>query len=188
MKTVETLRAEHEGVLTVLAQLDRAVAAAEQGVPVPRAIFADIQEFFITFVDHCHHGKEEAEIFPRLEHGATAALMAQLDEEHTEGHDLAARYIAAVGGYLPGDAASGARLAAAARGYADFLRRHIELEDRELFPAIEASLAGADDELVAAFDRIEAEVIGPGTHERLHGMIDSLAGRIDPYVAAPVGD
>jgi hemerythrin-like domain-containing protein len=188
MKTIDTLRAEHEGVLAVLEQLERAVAAAEHGAPVPGSVFTDIQEFFITFVAHCHHGKEEAEIFPRLERGATAGLVARLDREHEEGHELVARYIAAVGSYCPGERASGARLAVAARGYADFLRRHIEAEDRELFPAIEASLAGADDELVAAFDRIEEEEIGPGTHERLHGMIDGLAGRIDRYVAAPVGD
>jgi hemerythrin-like domain-containing protein len=188
MQTIETLRAEHEGVLTVLEQLERAVAAAERGVPVPVAVFADIQEFFVTFVAHCHHGKEEAEIFPRLERGVTAGLMAQLDREHDEGHDLAARYIDAVAGYIPGHKAAGARLAAAARGYADFLRRHIALEDRELFPAIEAALSGVDEELVAAFDRIEEQEIGPGTHERLHGMIDGLSGRIDPYVAAPAGD
>ena len=184
MKTIDTLRAEHEGVLSVLAQLERAVAAAERGVAVPRTVFTDIQEFFIVFVADCHHGKEEAAIFPRLEFGATAGLMAQLDREHAEGHDLASRYVAAVSTYLPGDTASGAALAGAAREYAAFLRRHIDLEDRELFPAIEAALAGADDELVAAFDRIEEEEIGPGTHERLHGMIDGLAGRIDPYVAA----
>ena len=188
MQTIETLRAEHDGVLTVLAQLDRAVAAAERGAAVPISVFADIQEFFVTFVAHCHHGKEEAEIFPRLEGGAFAGLVAQLDREHEEGHELVGRYIDAVAGYCPGDRATGIRLAAAARGYADFLRRHIDLEDRELFPTIERSLAGVDDELVAAFARIEEEEIGPGTHARLHGMIDGLAARIDSYVAAPAGD
>jgi hemerythrin-like domain-containing protein len=188
MKTIDTLRAEHDGVLAVLDQLERAVAAAAHGAPVPGSVFTDVQEFFVTFVDHCHHGKEEAEIFPRLEGGATGRLVARLDRDHDEGHALAARYIAAVGSYYPGDRVSGTRLAAAARDYAGFLRRHIELEDRELFPAIEAALAGADDELVAAFDRIEEDEIGPGTHERLHRMIDGLPGRIDPYVATPVGD
>lgn len=188
MRTVDTLRAEHDGVLTVLAQLDRAIAAAERGVPVPRTVFADIQEFFVTFVSDCHHGKEEAVIFPRLERGATGGLMARLDREHGEGYDLAAHYIAAVRAYSPGDAITGGRLAGAARDYGAFLRRHIDLEERELFPAIEASLAGLDDELVSAFDRIEAEEIGIGTHERLHGMIDGLAGRIDPYAAGPSGD
>ncbi|MGI8915530.1 MAG: hemerythrin domain-containing protein [Chloroflexota bacterium] len=64
MKAVEVLRAEHDGVLIVLAELERAATAAEYAAPMPRGIFTDIQEFFSVFVDRCHHGKEEAEVFP----------------------------------------------------------------------------------------------------------------------------
>jgi hemerythrin-like domain-containing protein len=181
MQTVDTLRDEHNGVIAVLDQLERAVSAAEKGAAVPADVFADIQEFFAVFVDQCHHGKEEAELFPRLTSAPAVALVARLEAEHVTGRQLARAYAEATAAYTPGDIASAARLAAAARAYAAFLRRHIDLETTELFPATER-LADQDKDLVEAFERVEEEQIGPGTHERLHGMISGLPGRIDPWL------
>ena len=50
MRTIDTLRDEHAGVLLVLDELKRAVSAAERGAPVPVEVFRDIQEFFAVFV------------------------------------------------------------------------------------------------------------------------------------------
>jgi hemerythrin-like domain-containing protein len=149
---------------------------------VPRDFFADVQEFFAIFVDKCHHGKEEAELFPRLTSERGRALVERLEAEHVTGRRLAGAYASAVQAYQPGVADSGARLAAATEAYAAFLRAHIAVETDELFAATEL-LAEQDQELVDAFERIEEERIGPGTHERLHGMIDGLGGRIDPWLA-----
>jgi hemerythrin-like domain-containing protein len=182
MKTIDTLREEHDGVLFVLDQLERAVAAAERGAPVPTDVFGDIREFFAIFVDRCHHGKEEAELFPRLEGGPAEGVVKRLEAEHVTGRMLAAGFAEAAKAYRPGDVTSGGRLANAARAYATFLRQHIDLETSELFPATEA-LAAEDAALVEAFERIEEEKIGPGTHERLHEMIEGLPARIDPWLA-----
>lgn len=182
MKTIDTLRDEHNGVLFVLDQLARAVVAAERGAPVPKDVFTDIQEFFATFVDKCHHGKEESELFPRLTTAPARALVERLEAEHVTGRRLAGAYAAATQAYQPGVAESGARLAAAATAYATFLRAHIAVETDELFRATQA-LADRDQELYDAFERLEAERIGPGTHERLHGMIDGLGSRIEPWLA-----
>ena len=67
------------------------------------------------------------------------------------------------------------------------LRAHIAKENAELLPAIERELAGKDTEIVEAFKRIETDRMGAGTHERLHGMIETLAGRISPFLPAAVG-
>ena len=103
--------------------------------------------------------------------------------EHARGRQLAAAYAAAVQTYAPGDLASGQTLASAACAYAAFLREHIDEETRELFPAMTTKLAAEDAALVAAFERIEEEQIGPGTHERLHALIDAVPERIDPFVS-----
>ncbi|HEY8741479.1 MAG TPA: hemerythrin domain-containing protein [Chloroflexota bacterium] len=186
MQAIAVLRAEHDAVLVVLTELERAATAAEQGAFVPRSIFTDIQEFFTVFVDHCHHGKEEAELFSRMGEGAHAVVVQALALEHDTGRQRAAAYAAAVHSYVPGDRISGAQVARAARAYADLLRVHIEHETRDLFPAIAETLAAEDDQLVTAFERIEDEQIGAGTHERLHAMIDTLPGRISPWVRTPV--
>ncbi len=183
MKTVSILRAEHTAILQLLDQLEQAAAASERGIPIPADIFQDIQEFFTIFVDRCHHGKEEAEIFPRLQHGH-AALIERLEAEHATGRQSAFEFNQAVQTYLPGQAGPGSALAAAARAYVAFLRRHIDQETQELFPVLEQELWLEDQQLVDAFERIEEERIGSGTHERLHRMIDGLAGRLAPFLVA----
>jgi len=181
MQTIETLKAEHDAVLGVLTHLEHAADAATHGAPIPQDLFADIRELFAIFVDRCHHGKEEAELFPRLTSADDVALVRRLENQHVEGRRLASDYAAAVDAYRPGDASSGARLAAAVHAYADSLRGHIDLENRELMPAT-LGLAAQDHDIVEAFDRVEEERIGPGVHERLHEMIDGLPGRIEPWL------
>jgi hemerythrin-like domain-containing protein len=185
MQTTDALQAEHLGVLMVLDQLDRVIDAAERGAKVPAEIFRDIQEFFGVFVDRCHHTKEEAELFPRLKAHGAGAIARRLEEEHALGRTLAAAYGQAVDDYMAVTGAN-ARLASAARAYADFLRAHIELETRELFPAVELALAEEDQALTEAFERIEVDWIGAGTHERLHRMIEGLPARVDAYVRRPL--
>lgn len=182
MNTIALLSSEHTAILQVLEQVELAASALERGVPVPVDIFQDIQEFFTIFVDRCHHEKEEAEIFPRLaqDHGA---LIKRLETEHVAGRQYAKAFSQAVQTYQPGEMATGAALAAAARVYAAFLRKHIVQETQELFPVVVHALEADDQHLMTAFDRIEVERIGPGTHERLHGMIDGLEGRIAPLLA-----
>lgn len=182
MDTVAILSTEHAAILQVLEPLEQAVSAAAQGIPVPAEIFQDIQEFLMVFVDRCHHGKEEAELFPRLQPGH-AALIERLEAEHTTGRQLALAYAQAVQSYQPGNAPTGAALAAAARAYADFLRQHIDQETERLLPVVEQALEAEDQRLVAAFERIEVERIGAGTHERLHEMIKGLPGRVAPFLA-----
>jgi hemerythrin-like domain-containing protein len=178
MRTIDTLRAEHDGVLAVLEQLERAVAAAEAGTAMPADVFGDMEEFFRVFVDRCHHGKEETAVFPALG-GAGTPLVDQLEQEHGRGRLLARAYAAAVEEYRPTDPRTVHGLAVAARAYAAFLRAHIALETTELFPRLERTLtADQDAALERAFEEIEEQRIGPGTHERLHQMIGTLGPRI----------
>jgi hemerythrin-like domain-containing protein len=181
METTNTLQTEHNAVLYVVQQLEHAAEAAASGQPVPKDVFADIEEFFRVFVDRCHHGKEETVLFPRL---TTAGLPQQLEAEHAEGRRLAQAYAAASEAYRPGDPASGAAVQRAAADYAAMLRAHIAKENAELLPVVDRELAAEDAALAEAFERIETERIGAGTHERLHGMIETLAGRLAPFMPA----
>lgn len=180
MQSTEILRTEHNAVLAVLEQLDRATALATSGIPVPRDIFEDILEFFVVFVDHCHNGKEEAAVFGQIDWDARGKrLVSQLIAEHEVSRRLAAAYSDAVAAYMPGDRASALALANAVGAYGAALRQHITEEDEELLPSMEQTFAHDEDTRVAhEFDRIELEEIGEGVHERLHGMIDSLPSRI----------
>lgn len=179
MRTVDDLRTEHHIVLEVLDLLERAVSAAERGALVPAEVFTDIQEFFTTFVDRCHHGKEEAEVLPRLKAGANADLAQRLEEEHSTGRRLAGTYAEAVEYYVPGEAETSTKLADAARAYSALLREHIEFETKELFPVMDSELSPQDAVMFEGFEHIEEERIGPGMHEQLHAMVEGLEARLE---------
>jgi hemerythrin-like domain-containing protein len=179
VQTVTTLEEEHAAVLLVVTQLERAADAAARGVPVPAAIFADIVEFLRVFVDRCHHAKEETVLFPLLG-GDGAALTERLRTEHEAGRQLAEQFAAAVRDYTRSGSGTAARLARAARAECDHLCAHVDLETRELLPLVGRTLSGeADAAAEHGFAQVEEQRIGPGTHERLHGMIEHLAPRLD---------
>jgi hemerythrin-like domain-containing protein len=184
METTDALQTEHNAVLYVLDQLEQATGAAAAGQAVPADVFTDVGEFFRVFVDKCHHGKEETVLFPRLK---DAGMRRTLEAEHDQGRQLAKAYTAAVAGYVPGDTAGATAVQRAARDYGALLRQHIARETDCLLPTVERELAADDHELAEAFERIETERIGAGTHERLHGMIETLPGRVAPFLGAPAG-
>ena len=184
MQGLEQLAAEHAAVLDVLGHWDRAAALAAVGAPVPAALFTDMREFFAVFVNRCHQTKEEAVIFPALMAGAEALLIERLRAGHDAGRLLVGQVGTAVEAYRAGDEVTARRLAEAARAHSTFLRKHIALETAELFPAVERVLSTSDDQLVAAFERIERDEIGAGVHERLHSMMEHLPERLRAVAAA----
>jgi hemerythrin-like domain-containing protein len=183
MTSANILLHEHQAVLTVLARQDMAIAALERGVAVDPSIFADLEQFFSLFVGKCHHGKEEQLVFPVLRR--SAALVSDIDKleaEHIEGAALIEAYGAARKAYAEQGMAAAGELAAAARTYSDFLSNHIVVEnERVLERASGITTANEEAALVAAFDRFEEDVMGKGTHERLHAMIDTLGPRLEAY-------
>ncbi|HVP22916.1 MAG TPA: hemerythrin domain-containing protein, partial [Conexivisphaerales archaeon] len=67
MGPLEDLRAEHEGILLMLRILEGVCARLVPGGRLDVTHLDQIMEFFVVFVDKCHHGKEEEFLFPALE-------------------------------------------------------------------------------------------------------------------------
>ena len=60
--------------------------------------------------------------------------------------------------------------------YAKLLRRHIQKEDNVLYPMADRVLTGQDQQALAeAFEKVEAQEIGQGVHEKYHRLAHELA-------------
>jgi len=155
------LREEHEVILRALALLERFGQKLEAGEPMDRDGLTWLREFFSTFADRCHHGKEEQHLFPALErHGIPrdGGPLGVMLHEHEEGRAL-------LRAMAQGD---DRRTAEAIRRYAALLRAHIDKENGVLFPLAERVLPGEEQRgLVGAFEAVEHAVAGPGVHARL---------------------
>jgi hemerythrin-like domain-containing protein len=174
---------EHTAIAGVLDSQEVALLALERGIAVDPGIFADLHQFFSLFVGKCHHGKEEQLLFPVLRHSQDLRTsLDQLETEHEEGHALELQYDGAQQHYAAQGLAVAAPLVATARAYAAFLRRHIALENASVLERATAVISSTEDAaIVSAFDRFEEDVMGKGTHEQLHSMIDALGPRLKSY-------
>ncbi len=175
----EILRKEHATILHMLEVTTEVTNRLDRGQKVAPQTLADILDFFHTFADRCHHGKEEDLLFPLLEPKGLprqAGPVGVMLHEHEAGRGLLRQLADGADDYRQDKPEAGQQWAAAARGYVALLRQHIIKENDILFRMAEEVLSAQEQQQLATqFDRVETEKLGVGTHERLHQMMARLA-------------
>ncbi|MFA6563663.1 MAG: hemerythrin domain-containing protein [Verrucomicrobiia bacterium] len=179
MKPTDILSSEHRVIEQVMDCLERIIAEANANGRLDAASARDAVSFFRTFADQCHHGKEETHLFPAMEAkgfprdgGPTGVMMA----EHESGRACVRAMNEAIDAAAAGDSAALRRFAEAGAGYIGLLRQHIEKEDHCLFSMADQALTDEDQaELLAKFEKVEAEEMGHGTHEKFLAIAGALA-------------
>jgi hemerythrin-like domain-containing protein len=178
MKSLDELRAEHDGIKLMLKILSAIVDQAEKGGQVDTDHLNQIMEFMMVFVDNCHHGKEEELLFPALtaagvplEGGPVGVML----HEHTLGRRSVQAMFDALADYKAGDEKAIQDFAANARQYINLLNAHIDKENNVLYPMGEKLLSNETDaRLLEGFETIEHDRIGEGKHEQFHEMLQRL--------------
>ncbi|WP_319406765.1 hemerythrin domain-containing protein [uncultured Desulfosarcina sp.] len=179
MNAIEDLREEHEAVRLTLRILDKIIVETSKAGRVPRPGDMDqLLDFFSIFVDTCHHGKEEEQLFPAMEavgvsrDGGPIGVMLK---EHEEGRGHVKAMRAALKRSHEGTTGAVDDLIRHARAYIQMLEQHIQKENRVLFPMAIRHLSTAKlNELNDGFEKIETDKIGTGRHEAFHRMLDSM--------------
>jgi len=181
-KATDVLRNEHKAVLKMLDATEEVAGRIQRGIPVTPEILSGLLEFLRIFADRCHHGKEEDCLFPMLEQkgmphdGGPIYVMLH---EHDQGRQLIRNMAEASEAYASGRKDAGLRWADAALGYAALLRSHIAKENDVLFVMADRLLSESEQAgLVEAFEKIEINKLGAGTHERIHGLMEKLHAEI----------
>jgi len=181
MKPTEILSSEHRVIEQVLDCLERMIDESQQQKRLDPQPARDAVAFFRAFADQCHHGKEEVHLFPAMEAkgfprdgGPTGVMLI----EHEQGRSYVRGMDEAIDAAADGDAAALERFADQGRRYITLLREHIEKEDHCLFTMADQAFTDADQQtLMEKFEKVEAEEMGHGTHERYLKIAQELAGR-----------
>jgi len=181
MKPTEILSNEHRVIEQVLACLQKMIEQSQSQQKLAEQPARDAIAFFRMFADRCHHGKEEAHLFPAMEAkgfsretGPTGVMLREheLGRAHVRGMDQAIEAAAA------GDAEALRQFAEHGRAYIELLREHIQKEDHCLFAMADQAFDQQDQQtLLDAFQRVEAEEMGAGTHETYLKIGNDLADR-----------
>mgnify|MGYP005839600127 CR=1 FL=1 len=181
MKPTDTLKHEHQIILMVLDAAEREVRRIQDGGPVDAGKAEKMLDFIRNFADRCHHAKEENLLFVRMgQRGmpTDSGPIAVMLYEHDEGRARVRAVADALPQATQGDATAITTVTANLLAYTQLLRAHIDKEDNILYPMADRLFTPADQQaLTEAFERVEAEEIGAGVHERYHQLAHELAGQ-----------
>jgi len=182
MKPTEILSGEHRIIEQVLDCLEKIAQNCAMEGRLDRTLAEQALDFSRNFADRCHHGKEETQLFPAMEAkgfprqgGPTGVMLS----EHEQGRAHVRAMADAIEKAAAGGREAVAQFAAHAQGYVGLLREHIEKEDHCLFTMANQALTEDDQQrLLAAFENIEHEHMGLGTHEKFLNLADELSDRL----------
>ena len=182
MKPTEILSGEHRIIEQVLDCLEKIAQNCATEGRLDKTSAEQALDFFRNFADRCHHGKEETHLFPAMEAkgfprqgGPTGVMLS----EHEQGRAHIRAMAEAIEGAAAGESEAVAQFINHAQGYVGLLREHIEKEDHCLFTMANQALTEDDQQrLLAAFENVEHEHMGLGTHEKFLNLADELADRL----------
>ncbi len=178
MTAIKQLQDEHQAVRTMLLVWKKIVVRMEKGGEVGMEDLDNLLAFMKSFVDRCHHQKEESYLFPalmELDIPEITEMVKKLTNEHGKLHLLAQEINSSLDGYKKGDPRAKEKLVGSLKEYIGLLSRHESEETDILFGKANDNLSEETQmRLEKDFKRIELEYIGAGRHEEFYKIIDNL--------------
>ena len=179
MKPTDILSNEHRVIEQVLDCLDKMVTRSAEQQKLEELPAKQAVDFFRNFADRCHHGKEEAHLFPTMEakgfsrdDGPTGVMLA----EHEQGRQHVRAMDAAIEAASQGDPGALKNFTENAQQFSQLLRGHIEKEDHCLFTMATQALSDQEQcDLLMIFDQVDSEEFGTATHAKYLQMADDLS-------------
>jgi hemerythrin-like domain-containing protein len=192
MKPTEILSREHRVIEQVLSCLEKIAQQSQSAGRLEKQSAEQAIAFFRVFADQCHHGKEEAHLFPAMEakgfprQGGPTGVMLQ---EHEQGRAHVRGMAEALDTAAAGDAAALERFVEHATGYIGLLREHIYKEETILYVMADRAFSEEDQrKLLSAFAKVEAEEVGGGRHETYLRIANDLTDRLGVPRASGEGE
>ena len=137
MKPIAPLMIEHRLIERMVRVMEDYVASTQASKKVNPAFVDTVCDFFRTYGDRTHHGKEEDILFARLakknlsdEH---RNMLTRLIDEHVQARKMIANLAQAKEKYIRGDEKAGTDILTNLKTITVLYRKHIELEDRHFF-------------------------------------------------------
>ena len=179
MGLIKILTDEHRVIEVVLACLEKISEEAMKSGKLNEVSASQAIDVIRTFADKCHHGKEENHLFAALVNKGMpkdGGPVGQMLLEHRQGREFVAGMAANLSGAVAADAEALQNFLQNARGYVALLTAHIKKEDGILFPMADRMFNEEEQkQLMHAFESVESDQMGKGTHGKYLAIVISLA-------------
>ncbi len=137
MKPIAPLMIEHRLIERLVGVMEDYVASTQASKKVNPAFVDMVCDFFRTYGDRTHHGKEEDILFARLAKKNLSDdhrnILKRLIDEHVQAMKMIANLAQANEKYTRGDEKAGSDILTNLKTITVLYRKHIELEDRHFF-------------------------------------------------------
>ncbi len=144
-KLLEVLREEHRNIETLLRVLERELDIFDRAERPDYEVVQAVIGYFEDYPDCCHHPKEDV-VFAKLKarDPAAATTVSDLEAEHRNGADRLRKVARAVESVLGEREVLRQTVDDIVRDFIEKERRHMEMEERILFPAVAKALFPED--------------------------------------------
>ena len=185
MNTTSLLVKEHYLIEQVLNCLERMADRCEsqRKLDIAPAQYAIV--FFRGFIEHCHHGKEDAQLLPAMHAMGISperCLGCSMLQKREEGRSHLDAMQAAIKPASAGDAAALNEFTEHARAYIELLLEYIARQEDCLFPMIAQTLPEVDK---ARLGTALHTASGDGQTERAYNTYIDLANRLADHFDVP---
>ena len=193
MTATTALRSEHDHILTMIACLRAACAAAENGDQFDSGTFRKGVDFIRQYSDAWHHAKEEHHLFPALEaagmprDGGPIAVMLH---EHVLGRSYVGKIAEHLEAANEGDEEACLLVIRYTLAWANLLTGHIQKENGILFNMADQMLPPEEHaRLEKDYETAIPEGADAGTGAHFEGIVAALCRQwdVDPREAASIG-
>lgn len=145
IEIIDVLRQEHRNIDKLLRVLERELSVFDRGERPDYEVILAVIDYFKDYPDTCHHPKEDiiVERFQARDPVAAVAI-GDLQDEHREGAKRLQRIAHAVERVLSDEDLLRQSVHDIIRDFIDHERKHMEAEERVVFPAVLKALQPED--------------------------------------------
>jgi hemerythrin-like domain-containing protein len=170
---LEDLRQDHRNMSVMLDLLEREIGRVRDGRGPDYELINDIMRYLTVYSDAVHHPKEDI-LYRAMQdaHPDLAAGLEHVEPEHRKLAELGVTLRIGIEAIAADAPVSRSRIVANTGKYVDYLRRHMDWEERDLFPRAEALIKAETAMFVdiSHLDKLDP-VFGP---EREHSFANLL--------------
>jgi len=186
MRPIDPLMEEHRRIERMVAIMRRESVHVRE-VSLVDTVFVDaLVDYFRSYTDRTHHGKEEGMLFRALEgkllSAEDRATLERLIDDHRWARHTVVELDEAKGAYLDGKYLALHTILEKLDALTAFFPAHFQLEDQAFFPASMGYLTLAEEQaLLREFWEWDRNMI----HEKYQSVVDELERRLAAMPEAP---
>lgn len=173
MMPIGPLMTEHRLIERMVGLLQEELGKIDEGGKLDPVFIDDAVDFFRTYADRTHHGKEEYILFRDLaakqlsdEH---RKIMDELVREHVHARETVGGLLDAKDAYQRGDAAALEKVTGYLAELSRFYPEHIEKEDKRFFiPCMDYFSPQEQDDMLREFFEFDRDMI----HEKYRKVVE----------------